>query len=326
MKEYYNEKAVSNSSISWFQKSPKFFKMMLDKEIDETTPSYFEKGQQVHMYLLEPEEFEKEYSFLDFETPRSKQQKDFCESFARMRKGIKEEKLIRAYKKAYTTKEDDEKVLVKAKKLSEDYPDYIKYIKQSQVKKILPQSMLLKLNDIRIAVLSHKKAKELMFNEHHSTFGNTDKLFIANELAIYWKYPKPYDVQCKSMMDRLIIDHENKEITMVDLKTSSHLPEFKDKALEYRYHRQIAFYWLAIHWYFKYELKLNIENYIKKSYIVAVSTTEPTEVRVFKITDQKLLDGMLEIERVMPEIKYHFEHDKWDYPMNYYEGDGIDLI
>lgn len=326
MKDYYNIKAVSNSSLSWFQKSPKFFKMMLDKEIGELTPSYFEKGQQIHMYLLEPDEFDLEYVFLDYDTPKSKQQKDFCESYARSRKGTKEEKLIKSYKKAYTTKENDEKVLEKAVKLSDDYRDYIKYIKQSQVKKVLPHNMLLKLNDIRSAVLSHKKAKELMYNEHNSTFGNDDKLFIMNELPVLWEYPKPYDVPCKSMLDRIIIDHEKKEITMVDLKTTSHLSEFKDKALEYRYNRQLAFYWMAIHWYFKYELKMDIGEYKKYSYIVAVSTVEPTEVKVFKVSDQKLLDGMLEIERIMPEVKYHFENDKWEYPMSYYEGEGIEIL
>lgn len=325
MKDYYKEKAISNSSFKWFLQSPRYFNMMLNKEIEEFTPSYFEKGQQIHMYILEPEEFELQYDFMEFETPKSKQQKDFCESFARMRKGKKDEKLLRAYKKAYTTKESDEKVIEKAKKLEKDYQNYIKYIKQSQVKSILPVSFLHKLNDIRSALKEHKKARELMFNEEHSLFGNTDKLFIQNEIPIYWTYPES-ELSCKSMLDRLIIDHENKKITMVDLKTTSHMSEFKDKALEYNYNRQIAFYWMALYWYFKNELKIDPDEYTKENFIVAVSTTDPTEVKVFSVSERKLMEGMQEIEKLMFELAWHFENEKWDYPRSYYEGEGIEII
>lgn len=317
MKDYYEKKAISNTSLGWFKKSPKYFWMMLNKEIDEFTPAYFEKGQQIHMYLLEPEEFNKEYDFLDYTQPKSQQQKDFCESFARAKKGTKDEKLLKAYKSSYSTKENDEKILEKAKKLAKDYQEYIKFIKQSTVKKILPISMMNKLNEIRSEVLSHNKARELLYNEHHLAFGNNDKLFIQNEFPILWKYPG-FELDCKSMLDRVVIDHEKKEIKLIDIKTTSHLSEFKDKAIEYRYNRQMAFYWMALAWYFKNELKLNMSEYVTETYIVAISTTEPTEVRVFKVMDNTLNDGLKEIEQIMPELAWHFEKEKWDYPREYY--------
>jgi len=242
MKDYFKEQKISNSSLSYFQISPRYFKAKWDGLEDEETKPYFEKGQQFHMYLLEPEEFDKQYIFLDYETPRSAQQKSFCENFARYKKGTKDEKLIRAYKDAYTTKESDEKILEKATKLANDYQSFIKYIKLTPgIAIVLPNKMLDDLNDARKAILEHKKAKELMFNDNHSLFGNTEQLFIQNELQIFWEFPK-FNLPCKSMLDRIIIDHEKKEITMVDLKTTSHMSEFKDKAKEYKYHRQLAFY------------------------------------------------------------------------------------
>ena len=56
-KGYYDELKVSNSSLSWFQQSPKYFKLMLDGDIKQESKPYFEKGQMIHMYLLEPEEY-----------------------------------------------------------------------------------------------------------------------------------------------------------------------------------------------------------------------------------------------------------------------------
>ena len=320
MKEYYKVKKVSNSSLSWFQTSPKYFKLMLDKEEEEIKKSYFEKGEQIHQYILEPQEFDKNYIFLDYDTPKSAQQKEFCESFAYAKKGTKEEKLLNAYKKAYTTKESDEKILEKATQLAKSYESYIKYIKISPIyADVLSNSMNNQLNESRIALLDHQKGKELMFNEQNSTFGNTENLFIHNEFEIYWTAPN--GVECKSMIDRIIIDHENKIIKLVDLKTSSHFSEFKSKFMEYKYYRQMAFYWMAILWYFKNKLTdKNFDEYSKETYIVVIGTRTPIEVKVFEVTDQKLKEGLFEITPLLSDLEWHFKEDKWGYSKDYYEG------
>jgi len=326
MKGYYEKKRVSNSSLTWFLVSPKYFKAKFDGEIDEKVPSYFQKGQQTHAYILEPKEFDKEYTFLSYETPKSAQQKEFCESFARLRKGKKDEKLVKAYKKAYTTKESDDKILDKAKTLAKNYQSYIKFVKLSPMyTKVLPNSMLFYLNEAKTKLMEHKKARELMFNEQHSLFGNTDKLFIQNEISIYWEDPIT-GMSCKSMLDRLIIDHDKKEVYMVDLKTTSHLSDFKTKALEYKYNRQLAFYWLALYWYFKNELNLDLGDYNKYTYIVAITSSSPVEVKVFDVSEMTLNQGLRDIEELMPALKWHFDNDKWDYPKSYYDGEGVEKL
>ena len=326
MKDYYDIKKVSNSSLSWFQISAKFFKLKLDKELEEEKePSYFRKGRHIHEYLLEPKEFDKHFTFLDYNIPRSKQQKDFCESYARQRKDSTNDKLLRAYNKAYSTKDTDEKIIKKAKILEKDFQDYIKYIKIKPLYvEILSNSELLKLNEIRTEVLAHKKAKDLLYNEIHNTFGNSDKLFIQNELQIQWKHL--LNTECKSMLDRIIIDHEKKTIQLIDLKTTSNLSEFKESFEKFKYYRQMAFYWLALHWYFENELHLNINEYKNETYIIAISTIKPTEIKVFKISNKQLANGFNEIDRLMIELSWHFKNDKWDYSKSYYEGEGIETI
>jgi len=326
MKDYYKDKRISNSSLSWFQTSPRYFKDMFDNTIEEESKPYFEKGQQVHMFILEPDEFEKEYTFMDYDPPKSAQQKAFCEKVARLKKGTKDEQLIRAYKDIYSTKESDDKILEKAKVLEKDYKDFIKFTKLNpHVIKVLPTAVLKQLEESKIKVLEHKVARNIVFSEEHKLFGDSDKLFIKNEFAIQWEYPK-LGLSCKSMLDRIIIDHERKEISIVDLKTTSNLPEFKDKAKEYRYHRQMAFYWMAVTWYITNELKLNIADYTKNTYIVAISTKGPVAVKVFKVLESTLLDGLKEIEQVMPELKWHFDNNLWDYTRLYYEGEGLETF
>lgn len=325
MKNYYDVKAVSNSSLSWLSKgSPKYFKMKFDGLIDEAPKTYFEKGQQIHMYILEPEEFDKEYTFLSYSKPKSAQQKEFCDTFARLKKGKKDEKLVIAYKKAYTTKESDDKILDKAKTLEKQYIEYIKFIKISPMQKVLPSSMLTTLNEMKVNLREHIKSRELLFNDEHTVFGNSDKLFIQNEFSIYWTYPN--GLKCKSMLDRLVIDYENKKVQLVDLKTSAHIYTFKEKVDEYSYHRQLAFYWMAIHWYFKNTLKISLDDWTKETYIVTVGTTIPYEVKVFNITDKKLDEGATEIINLMDTLKWHFDNDAWNFDMKYYDNTLVEKI
>ncbi len=325
MKDYYDVKAVSNSSLSWLKNgSPKYFKMKFDGLIEEPTKSYFEKGQQIHMYILEPEEFDKEYTFLSYSKPKSAQQKEFCDSFARLRKGKRDEKLVVAYKKAYTTKESDDKVLEKAKILEKQYTEYIKFIKISPMTKVLPSSMLTQLNESKVNLRAHTKARGLLFNDEHIVFGDSDKLFIQNEFSIYWTYPN--GLKCKSMLDRLVIDYENKKVQLVDLKTSAHLYSFKEKVDEYAYYRQLAFYWMAVYWYFKEVLKISLEDWTKESYIVVVGTSVPYEVKVFELTDTKLDQGAVEIMSLMDTLKWHFDNDQWEYSMQYYNNILVEKI
>src|SRR3972149_8199541 len=102
-KEYFNEKRVSSSSLKWFETSPLFFKKMLDKEIEQETKRYFEIGKKIHTKLLEPDEFNKNYIFLDYETPKSENQKKFCEDYITSRARTKDEKLIAAFRSNYST-------------------------------------------------------------------------------------------------------------------------------------------------------------------------------------------------------------------------------
>lgn len=326
MKDYYKIKKVSNSSLSWFQKSPKYFKLKLDGELeDEFEPPYYKKGRCIHEYLLEANEFDKNYLFLDYIAPKSKQQKDFCKSFANTKKGSKDEKLIRAYKKVYAAPKTDDKILTKAKSIQKDYQNYIKYLKiKHKYVGVLPKSEMEILNKIRTNALNHKKAKELLYNEKHEAFGNTKDLFIQNELQIEWVYPN--GLECKCMLDRVIIDHKNKKIILVDLKTTSPSYEFKEGFEKFKYYRQMAFYWMSLHWYFKNKLNIIIDDYEKETYMIDIIKDNLSEIKVFKVTDKRLIEGLSEIENLMIELSWHFENDKWDYNKSYYIKDGYELI
>lgn len=311
MGDYYSIKRVSSSSLRWFETSPRFFRMMMDKEIEQENEFIFKKGKMVHFYLLQPEEFNKNYTFLDYESPKSQQQKDFCSNVARFKKGNKEEILIRAYKECYSTKESDEKVLEKAKLLEKQYKNYIKSIKLSTVKIVLSKGDIEKLDNIKKEIANHRVANDLLIEQKITPE-------VYNEFEIYWEF---LGIECKSMLDRVIIDKENKTVKLIDIKTSAQFSEFEEKFFEYKYHRQMAFYWLALYNHFN-KIGLDITDYKKETYIIAINIKEPTEIKVYEVGELSLNWGLNEIEKLMSELKWHFDNNIWDYPKLYYEGTG----
>ena len=81
---YYEDLTrISNSNIGWFlNKGPAFLhKMLTDPPPEEKNP-VLERGTMIHEYLLQPEEFQKDYVVWDKSRPNSAQQEKFCQALA----------------------------------------------------------------------------------------------------------------------------------------------------------------------------------------------------------------------------------------------------
>jgi len=289
---------------------------MLDEE-----KSYTYLGRQIHMHLLEPEEFEKNYTYLDFKTPSSKQHLGFCEDYVGLvnSQSTHNDALIEAYKLNYTS--GSEATIIKTSKLLfETNSEYIKYLLvRGDYREVLSKSRQELLTTITQAIRSHKKANALIFDDQVSTRTQT-----FNELPIYWNYPIKVDnedLKCKSLLDRLIVDHEKKLITIVDLKTTGILGDVSKTIDERQYYRQLAFYRLAVK-----NIKEIPNDYEIQAYIVAVNTVEPFECKVYKLSDEELLRQTVVLNDLLSQISWHWFTNQWDYSRVYYEGDGTENL
>jgi hypothetical protein len=319
-KEYFNEKRVSSSSLKWFEISPLFFKKMLDKEIEQETKRYFEIGKKIHMKLLESDEFNKNYIFLDYETPKSENQRKFCEDYITFR-GNKTEKLKYSYKNNYSAEKlQEEKLLEKAEELRKSLSKYIVYLKKrSEYKDILTYSDNKLINELEQCVKDHIAANKLLYITDEDKMNNIEEY---NELVLFFKF---LDIECKSMIDRLVIDHKNKIIKLIDIKTTSNLGEFEHSFEEFKYYRQMAFYWAAIHYFCK-EKSINIDDFKKETYIIGLQKGDLPECRVFEISEKWLLKACNEFDILFPEIKWHYDNNLWDHTRSYYENNGIEEL
>lgn len=319
---YYEDNSrISNSAIGWFnKKGPQYLRNMLDGKEEGISGKFLEKGTMIHEYILQPEEFWKDYEILDFDTPKVSQQKTFCECYANLLSTDPFEEdstlLVKAYRNSYSNSKNDVQVLVDATKLKETYTDYVKYLRISSTKNVISFADLNMLKNIKSNLKNHIAANTLLWP--------TDEVEEHNEFHINWEHN---GVKCKSLLDRVVIDHSNKVVTLIDLKTTADAFNFKHSVEEYDYYRQIEFYFEALAWYFKNELGLDIDEYEKKAYIIAIQSNSNNQVRVFNMLNQEELSKRSDIiSNTLKEISYHINSGNWEHTRKYYENDGIEEL
>ena len=183
-KPYYEDNTrISNSAIGWFlKKGPRFYRDMIDGKEEGLKLPQLERGTMIHEYILQPEDFWNDYVILDYEVPKVKQQKDFCEIYANSLELIEDDKKIAAYKSAYSNSKSSEIVLKEATELCNRYANYIKALQSKKDnRKVISFADLNMLKNIKNNIDNHKKAKELLEDipgvESH------------NEFHINWELP-----------------------------------------------------------------------------------------------------------------------------------------
>jgi len=314
---------VSNSSLNILRKSVRLFKKYVNGEYKEKTKSYHDEGTVIHMALLEAERYKTDVVVMDYSTPKSPKQKQFCEDFIEFRRNKKKVKdsYLEAYKNNYLTYADEDKWVPKAETLYKELKPYIKYLVTSQNKLVISTKIRSNIEDIKNEVKVHQMASKLLLDP--SIVG--DDILRFNELQILWEWK---GVKCKSMLDRVLIDKENKKISIVDLKTTFNIAEFKESFKKYGYARQLAFYSLAL--YANIEeiadiTKEELEDYELEFLIVAIDKGT-AEIRVFPIKKETANTALSEIKELLSKTKWHFDNKKWDYSMEYYLSGGYDEL
>lgn len=334
-KPYYEDNTrISNSSIGWFlKKGPLYFRNMLDGKEEGLKLPQLEKGTMIHEYILQPDEFWNDYTILEYEVPKVKQQKEFCDWYVTFKATdpLEDEDkiLLNAYNKAYSNKLSDDSKLTIAKDFIQRYDEYIKSKSLNNTKKAISFADLNMLKTIKSNIEKHKKANKLLTD--------TPGVESHNEFHINWTFPiktdslkmdenKTWYAPCKSLLDRCIFDHVNKKIILIDLKTTSDVYNFKHSVEEFDYYRQIAYYLLAITWYMK-DQDIDISDYDCEAYIIAIQTNGSYEVRVFNMFNETELDSRKNIIiNALSELSYHYQTNNWEHTRSYYEGNGTEEL
>lgn len=337
---YYEDMSrISNSNIGWFlNKGPAYLhKMLTDPPPEEKNP-VLERGTMIHEYLLQPEEFQKDYVVWDKSRPSSTQQEKFCQELAKSLEIEPNKAILSAYKTAYRTNgKSDDKMLSEGLKIASELSEYISFLKADDGRKMISIWDYQMLEKIKKNIEEHKLAKQLVYpfppmrykdaSVHHYDGDHNHLHDYYHEFHINWEYN---NVQCKSLLDSVTFDFKNKVCTIVDLKTTQKLWHFEESMNTYDYCRQLCYYFRAVRWYLEVERKVDPISIMREwkfeFYIIGIDTTGSNEIRVFKLNEKQVFSRDHDIIVALGDIAWHQQNDKWDHSRAYYEGDGSETL
>jgi hypothetical protein len=334
---YYEDLSrISNSNIGWFlQKGPAFLhKMLTDPPPEEKNP-VLERGTMIHEYLLQPEEFQKDYVVWDKSRPNSAQQEKFCQALASSLEIEPNRAILSAYKEAYSTAgKSEDKMLSEGLKIASTLKDYIDFLKENDGRIMISPWDVKMLEKIKHNIQSHKLARkiiwpfdtELGFEDSFDvkvSYHEGARFTYSHEFHINWECR---GVQCKSLLDGLTLDFKNKKAIIYDLKTTAKLWHFEESIEMYDYLRQLCYYKNAVLWYLKNECGEDPLTWDFEFYIIGIDTTGSYEIRVFCIDEYTVNSRIAIIHDVLDEIAWHQSTGKWEHSREYYEGDGSESL
>lgn len=339
---YYEDLTrISNSNIGWFlQKGPAYLhKMLTDPPPEEKNP-VLERGSLIHMYILQPEEFQKTYVVWDKSRPTSAQQEKFCQALANTVEIEPDKAVLSAYKEAYSTAgKSEDKMLSEGLKIASTLKDYIDFLKENSGRIMISLWDAKMLEKIKQNIQSHKLACKIVWPLEGSIVprmltndGPIDVVEAHYEFHINWEWYGDVpdsefpSVKCKSLLDGLTLDFKNKKAIIYDLKTTQKLWHFEDSINQYDYLRQLAYYTMAVRWYIYCELGDKTSKWDFEYYIIGIDTTGSNEIRVFNIDSDKVKSRNDTIHGALGEIMWHQMNNKWEHSRAYYEGDGSETL
>ena len=311
-------------SFNRFIKKPssQFFIKYKNRELDQDSKS-FDLGSAIHCYILEQEVFYNRYIICNVPVIGG-MMGTFIEAIVENEKFINDIDLIdefviadvdELYKICYEKSGFKIPLATVIAKLElEGNKAYLKFLREAAGKTVLSNEEFGIVVNCTESINAHKTARNLC--------STNDLTGGIPELKVSWTY-KDFPYKIKSIIDNLILDKDKKEVQIVDLKTTAKsVYNFVRSYVSYGYYRQLGIYRLAVHSYLK-ELGEDPSSYNIFSYIVAVQTTGLYECVVYEPDNTDLSVAVDEFESLLDRLKWHTDHDRWEYPREYYNNNGI---
>ena len=332
---YYEDKTrISNSNIGWFlNKGPAFLHKMLTEDVPEEKSQALERGTMIHEYILQPEEFQKDYVVWSKSRPTSAQQEKFCQALVSSTEIEPNRAILDAFKQAYSTAgKSEDKMLSEGLKIASTLKDYIDFLKANDGRIMITPWDAKMLEKIKQNIQSHKLASKIIWFVGYGEYPADSPVMPGDEMAFWhefhinWEWYGEMPIACKSLLDGLTLDLKNKKAIIYDLKTTQKLWHFEDSMEMYDYCRQLAYYTMAVKWYLKNECNENADDWTFEHYIIGIDTTGTYEIRVFKVEELMVQSRNGVIQDALTDIAWHKANDKWEHSRSYYEGDGSESL
>lgn len=168
--------------------------------------------------------------------------------------------------------------------------------------------------------------------------GAEDGIEYCHQLPIYWNMEyEGTTIDCKALLDVVYIDHNNKTIEPIDLKSiGKSVNEFDKSFLQFGYYRQAAWYTLAIAAWVKHE-RPYLSDYVIKPFkfiVVESKINSYNPAIIYQCSHHDIHVGMYGgydkydtkwpgVYELLSSYLWHEETNKWNMAKDLYDNKGV---
>ena len=314
-KEFYDKSfSFSYSSMNRLLFSPRlFYKDYILKDKEIKMDKHLVEGRVIHTLLLQPDEFNNQFVVLPAKLP--------SDTLRRVLKNIilytdvielsliDDNIILDSLHEIglYQSLKDSDKRIAKVRTL--ECEEYYKFLSTTN-KDIIDQDTLDRCKN-RVNLVKNNKEFMNLFS-HNITDFELDDTEIYNEKYLKCEL-KDYKFGLKGFVDRYIIDHNKKEITIIDLKTTGKtISDFPETVNFYNYWLQAAIY---VNLVLK-NLSSEKASLYKINFMFAV-IDKYDQMFVFPVSDKSLNLWGENLHMTLEMVNFHYKENKYELPYQF---------
>jgi hypothetical protein len=325
----------SSSSLKEFSKNRKAYykKYILNENVEDEDSKASIMGRLVETLLMEEELFDKKFHMSVVTAAPTAMMLDFVEALCKYTLAATNEDGIvtRTFEELANDAYKDAGFKIKLdavlnKFIGSDAEIYYKEIREVRSKGLT----VVTTEDVTNANKIVEELKSNMFTAEIVNLVNSNRWFVCNQLQV-----EGYEVfghMFKSMMDKVIVDTQNKQIQVYDLKCTWSVENFYDEYYLYRraYIQGFLYHKAAESW--ASEMGYGDYTILYPKFIVCDSTNY-TSPLIYEMSDKNMQDALNGFEykgrkypgvaSLIEDLKWALENDKWNISRENYLNNGI---
>ena len=300
----------SYSSLNRLMFSPSlFYKDYILKDREVRTDKHLIAGKLIHLLLLQPQEFDKQFVLMPSKLPSASlimvlKNITLYTDAPRLAK-VEDKIILDSLKEVglYQSLKDENKRIAKVRTL--ECEDYYKFASTSD-RDVVDQDTFVKCTESVELIKENKEVFALLQDE--PTDFEMDNLEVFNEAYLKCQLGN-YDFGLHGYIDRYVIDHEKKEVKIIDVKTTGKtITDFPETVTFYKYWLQAAIYMVLV----TKNLDESCVDYTINFNFIVID--KYNQIYAFPVKQKTLSEWGQSMSDVLNEAAYHVKENRYDLP------------
>lgn len=314
---YAKDFNFSYSSINKLLFAPSiFYKEYILQDRKTRTDKHLIEGKLVHCQLFEPENLTKKFKIVPDKIPTDNVRKilhKLYEKFGKIHADLMSEDIqpaileVLAEENLYQSLKEDSARLAKIQ--TNESNIYWEFIANPNID-VIDQDTLLRCTNHVNTLNSHNDVKELFANNKTDFELDSEERYVEKYLKCELKQKK---FGLHGYIDFYKINHENKTVTICDLKTTAKsISEFEETVEYYKYYLQAAIYFKLV-----YE---NLDKKMRDDYKIIfkfVVIDKFDQVYIFDVRDETMQGWAWMLNETLNVVNYHYSEKDYRLPYDF---------